>query len=334
MWRFFYLLEKHRFSLLKRANVVGVGIGYKQIDRKYTREPALVILVDKKVPAHALNRQEAVPKQIGGLPTDVVEIGEVALLNERLLKERPARPGLSIGHYKVSAGTFGAVVKDNLTKEKLILSNNHVLANVTNGKDGRSKAGDSILQPGAYDGGGVDDRIAALYRFVPVKRITQESDCPVAAGIEKTGNIFLRLARPNYELRLLKKFFNINYVDAAVALPDAPGLVKEEILGIDKIEGVAEAELGQKVIKSGRTSGLTVGKVTAYKVTLKVTLSAQEEAWFSDQVIADMLSRPGDSGSLVLTTEKKAVGLLFAGSAEYSIFNQLKHVFELLKVHL
>ncbi|HBQ29265.1 hypothetical protein HX99_06880 [Peptococcaceae bacterium SCADC1_2_3] len=334
MLRLFHLLEKHRFSLLKKTNVVGVGIGYKQIAREYTREPSLVIFVAKKVPAHALNRQEAVPKQIGGLPTDVVEIGEVALLNERFLKERPARPGLSIGHYKVSAGTFGAVVKDNLTKEKLILSNNHVLANATNGKDGRAKAGDPILQPGAYDGGGADDRIATLFRFVPVKRVTQESDCPVAAGIEKAGNLFLKLARPNYELRLLKKFFIFNYVDAAVALPDAPGLVNEEILEIDKVEGVAEAELGQKVIKSGRTSGLTAGKVIAHKVTLKVTLSAQEEAWFSDQVITDMLSRPGDSGSLVLTTGKKAVGLLFAGSAEYSIFNQLKHVFGLLKTHL
>ena len=334
MWRLFYLLEKHRFSLLKKNNVVGVGIGYKKIAREYTREPALVILVTKKVPAHALTRQEAVPKQIDGLSTDVVEIGEVTLLNERFLKERPARPGLSIGHYKVSAGTFGAVVRDSLTKEKLILSNNHVLANATNGKDRRAKIGDSILQPGAYDGGSMDDRMATLFRFVPVKRVTQESDCPIAAGIEKTGNLFLRLTRPNYELRLLKKFFNFNFIDAAVALPDTPGLVNEEILEIGKVEGITEAELGQKVIKSGRTSGLTSGKVTAYKVTLKITLNAQEEAWFSDQVIADMLSRPGDSGSLVLTTGKKAVGLLFAGSAEYSIFNQLKHVFELLKVNL
>ncbi|HAG08728.1 MAG TPA: hypothetical protein DCK87_04085, partial [Desulfotomaculum sp.] len=139
---------------------------------------------------------------------------------------------------------------------------------------------------------------------------------------------------PNYELRLLKKFFNFNFIDAAVALPDTPGLINEEILEIGKVEGVTEAELGQKVMKSGRTSGLTTGKVTACKVTLKITLNAQEEAWFSDQVITDMLSRPGDSGSLVLTTGKKAVGLLFAGSAEYSIFNQLKHVFELLKVNL
>jgi hypothetical protein len=179
----------------------------------------------------------------------------------------------------------------------------------------------------------MDDRIATLFRFVPVKRITQESDCPVAAGIEKTGNFFLKLTRPNYELRLLKKIFNFNYIDAAVALPDAPDIVNERILEIDQVEGVTEVELGQEVMKSGRTSGLTMGKVTAFKVTLKIALSPQEEAWFSDQVIADMLSRPGDSGSLVLTTGKKAVGLLFAGSAEYSIFNQLKHVFELLKVH-
>jgi len=34
MLRLFHLLEKHRFSLLKKTNVVGVGIGYKQIARR------------------------------------------------------------------------------------------------------------------------------------------------------------------------------------------------------------------------------------------------------------------------------------------------------------
>lgn len=329
MLNLFRILEKHRLTLLKKSNVVGVGIGYKQIAREYTSQPALVIFVVKKIPAQALARQEVVPPQIEGLTTDVIEIGEVRLLNERILKERPAYPGLSVGHYKGGTGTFGAVVKDNLTNEKLILSNNHVLANITNGKDGRAKIGDFILQPGVYDGGGADDRIATLFRFVPVKKVTQETDCPVAAGVERAGNFLLKMIRPNYELHLLKRFYKYNLVDAAVALPDAADLVSEEILEIGKVEGEVETQLGQEVLKNGRTSGLTTGKVVALDVTLKVSLNTQEEGWFSDQVVTDMLSRLGDSGSLVLTPDKKAAGLLFAGSEKCTIFNQIKFVLNL-----
>ncbi len=86
------------------------------------------------------------------METDVIEIGRVRLM-ERAVKMRPALPGSSIGHYKISAGTFGVVVRDKNSGEKLILSNNHILANGSNGSDGRASVGDAILQPGPYDGG-------------------------------------------------------------------------------------------------------------------------------------------------------------------------------------
>ena len=58
---------------------------------------------------------------------------------------RPARPGVSIGHYKGGAGTFGAVVYSTANNEPLILSNNHVLANSTMIGDQKAKIGDSIV---------------------------------------------------------------------------------------------------------------------------------------------------------------------------------------------
>ena len=73
-------------------------------------------------------------------------------------------PGISIGHYSITAGTFGAVVRDAATNARLILSNNHVLANSNSGSKG-----DTILQPGRYDGGkDPQDRIAELERFVTI----------------------------------------------------------------------------------------------------------------------------------------------------------------------
>jgi hypothetical protein len=71
------------------------------------------------------------------------------------------QPGVSIAHYMVGAGTFGAVVRDVDTNEKLILSNNHVLAN-NNG----ARIGDPILQPGSLDGGiSPSDVVAYLERY-------------------------------------------------------------------------------------------------------------------------------------------------------------------------
>lgn len=146
MERHYRVLNKVQNRILKMPNVVGVGVGFKQVGLNRTKKPAIIIFVEKKVPDANLLRGQKVPDKINGLETDVIEIGQVRLL-ERVMKMRPAFPGSSIGHYKISAGTFGVVVKDKNSGEKLILSNNHILANGSNGSDGRASKGDAILQP-------------------------------------------------------------------------------------------------------------------------------------------------------------------------------------------
>jgi hypothetical protein len=332
MDRFFRILKKSRAQLLQLPNVIGVGVGHKQVSGELTGRPALIIFVKKKVPAGSLARVQQVPAFIDGLPTDVIEIGEVRLLSLRTGKERPAQPGMSIGHYKISAGTFGAVVKDRVTGEPLILSNNHILANGTDGKDGRAAVGDPILQPGPYDGGLEKDRIGTLLRFSPLLRSFQEADCPVAGAVVRAGNLLVRMVRPQYRLKIYRLYQGDNVIDAAVARPDRPDLISDEILEIGKVEGVAGVAPGQGVMKSGRTTGVSRGTVTAIGVSLEVELGNDEKGWFVDQVVTDMSSRPGDSGSLVLDLEKRAVGLLFAGSDRYTIFNRIDQVLSRLEV--
>ncbi|RKO67931.1 hypothetical protein [Desulfofundulus salinus] len=332
MEKYFRVLKKSREKLLQLPNVTGIGVGFKQVSGETTNRPALIIFVKKKVPSEGLIRAQRVPAYIGGFPTDVIEIGEVRLLSLRTAKERPARPGMSIGHYKISAGTFGAVVKDRVTKEPLILSNNHILANATDGKDGRAAIGDPILQPGPHDGGQARDRIGTLLRFSPLLRSVQETECPVAEAMVRAGNLLVHLVRPHYQLKMLKHYRGANIIDAAVARPDSPGLIDDEILEIGKVEGVAHVAPGQGVMKSGRTSGVSEGAVTAIGVTLEVEIGNDEKGWFTDQVVTDMTSRPGDSGSLVLDREKRAVGLLFAGSDKYTVFNRIEQVLSQLEV--
>lgn len=324
--------NKYKSRLTGLPNVCGIGVGYKHKEMQRTDKLALIVFVEKKVKWEELSRGERIPKIVGGLETDVIEIGKVRLLGTRLERHRPAQPGISIGHYKISAGTFGAVVKDINTGEPLILSNNHILANGTSGRDGRAQIGDPILQPGPYDGGTLNDRIGSLLRFIPLTRTTQEPECPVAAGVQRTGNRLIKMVRPDYEMKLVRHTRASNLIDAAVAKPDQPNQIIDEIMELGKVEGVAEAQLGMPIKKSGRSSGLTEGGVTAVGVSLRVELGEEEYGWFSDQVVSDIKVNPGDSGSLVLNGEQKAVGLIFAGSDQYSVFNRINNVLEQLQV--
>lgn len=144
-------LNKHRRKFLGLKNVVGVGVGYKQVGENDTGQPAFIVYVEKKLPGADLSRSHVVPRRVDGLETDVVEIGVVKMLGVRTSRERPCQPGVSIGHYQITAGTFGAVVRDKTTRELMILSNNHVLANGSSIQEVRAKAGDPVLQPGACD---------------------------------------------------------------------------------------------------------------------------------------------------------------------------------------
>lgn len=312
-------------------NVVGVGLGLKEKDQLRTNQPAVVVFVSKKVPREELAAQDIVPRQVGGVETDVVEIGEVRLLS-RTSRVRPAPPGVSIGHPKITAGTFGALVKDAATGETLILSNNHILANSSNGRDGRSELGDPIFQPGTYDGGKSEDTIAHLQRFVPIATEYQQSTCPISRRVSTIGNTMLTTIRPNYRLQFVKLSDTHNLVDCAVAKPISPGMITPEILEVGLIRGTAEVKLGDRLRKSGRTSGLTTGPVTALAATLRVEMHAGVYALFRDQIVATLQSQGGDSGSLVVNENNEAVGLLFAGSDRATIVNRIQNVMEQLRI--
>jgi hypothetical protein len=57
-------------------------------------------------------------------------------------------------------------------------------------------------------------------------------------------------------------------------------------------------------------------------------------ARFRDQIIATDMSAGGDSGSLVLTLDGTAMGLLFAGSPQATIINHLQSVRDLLRIEI
>jgi len=321
-------------ELSENDNIIGIGEGHKWIRGENTGQKATVVLVRKKLGKDNLLRGSIIPQRLNNRPTDVIEVGDIRLYNDRTGMMRPARPGISIGHYKVSAGTLGAIVKDRLTGETLILSNNHVLANSSDGTDDRAAAGDIILQPGSIDGSSdpSEATIGYLERFIPLNRRVAASQCPIAKLFETTLNKCIAIFRPNYQIKVLRENDAVNVVDCAVARPVSEAVVTDEILGFGKVAGIKEPEIGMEIKKSGRSSGITSSFILATDVTVRVDVGNKEYGIFTDQILAGPMSVPGDSGSLILTEDNHAVGLLFAGSEKVTMLNRIDHVFDALNI--
>ncbi len=323
--------EQYKETILAKPNVVGVGTAYKVIGGVTSDELCIMAMVSKKIPKAGLAPDAMVPSRLEGVGTDVLQVGVLQTQSGRLERRRPLVGGISIGHYKVTAGTLGGVVRDRESGERFILSNNHVLANSND-----AQTGDPILQPGTADGGRADeDTVARLEKFRPIRFTVGPATCGVAKGFEKFGNAMAALFGSKHKV---KTYFNdpeaLNIVDAALARPDSDEIVSDEILDIGILSGITSAQLGQSVRKSGRTTGYTMGKIIILDATVDIQYG-ERVARYERQIVTDGMSSPGDSGSLLVAAESLlAVGLLFAGSDQATIYNPINLVLDQLGVVL
>lgn len=313
--------------------------------------------MQRKLPIAALSASDVLPRVFDDVPIDVVEIGYprayVDPLPPPTNRYEELRGGLSIGHYKVTAGTLGAIVTDNSTGKPVILSNNHVLANTND-----AEAGDHIIHPGTYDGGTGADRVATLLRWKHISMIGDENPTPEppptpkygwAEIVRDGGNLLLQLGGiRNRRLELVDRSQNsvvtsqnapVNRIDAAIGLPIDAGRLVAENRYIGKIEGTAPAFIGQPVRKAGRTTDYTEGFVHLLNATVDVGYGASRVARFAGQIIIKGVeetpdfSRGGDSGSVIVARDSQnAVGLLFAGSDVATIANPIDEVMKTMNV--
>jgi len=221
----------------------------------------------------------------------------------------PVKLGTSGGNIKDSTkafcygGTLGALVQDG-DGIQYILSNNHVLA-----RTNLAAIGEDIIQPGLIDQNPVcnkdsNDAVADLSAFIP---------------IHFKG----------------KKTTQTNNGDAAIA-EVRPGAVIStgEILDIGTISNTTlDPAIGLAVKKSGRTTGLTMGTISAVNVTVDISYGSGKTARFTNQILITPGSflGAGDSGSLMVEdvdTAPQAVGLLFAGSSSVAIANPIGAVLD------
>jgi len=110
-------------------------------------------------------------------------------------------------------------------------------------------------------------------------------------------------------------------LDAAVAALDGSRQLINDQLGLGPVAGAGRATLAMELVKSGRTSGITYGRVTAVEGTARIAYGALDR--IIRQVVTiepreqslEQVSAPGDSGSWWLdVASMRAIGLHFAGS--------------------
>jgi hypothetical protein len=194
---------------------------------------------------------------------------------------RPLRPGLSVAHPSVTAGTLGGFVR--LSGGLAVLSNNHVLAATDT-----AALGDPILQPGPADGGRPVDRVATLTAYEGL-----------VAGRANLVDAAVATLDPG--------------VDAEPG--DVPG---GPLTG--PVPDSLDVDPDEPVEKVGRTTGHTRGRITAVEVDGVAVGYDGGEFTFDDQIeisgAGSSFSDRGDSGSVIWRSRDRApVGLLYAGSS-------------------
>ena len=227
------------------------------------------------------------------------------------LRYRPLCGGISASHYRVPAGTLGAIMKDIYTNQPVLLSNNHVFANMSSLTSQRALKGDGIIQPSPADGGTLADKVATLERWIPYNE------------------------------------FGNNLVDAAIAKP-LPGMVSDDwesmILANGNGQGFTVPERLITVTspiavrKYGRTGGVTTGKILDWNFSTTMPYPSGISVKYVDQLLIHIDTGAGDSGSVYLDDDDNIVGLHAGGTIingeRYAVANKITNVANLLGLSL
>lgn len=299
--------DRHTRDLISVQGVVAVGTGLD--DRG---KPAIHVYTESKMAPGKL------PEMIEGVRVIEKVNGKIYAMKghgggvSHTAKQTPpiqlgtsGGPTLDLANGYCCGGTLGALVAKG--GSQYILSNSHVFAgDVVSGGNGRvSSIGDDVTQPGLIDincsaaGGQAVADVSTLSTTYPPGS-TPNVDCSIAqvrSGMVRTDGAILEI-----------------------------GTLSASTVG---------ASVGQAVKKSGRTTGLTRSSVSSINVTVNVGYSTEcagssyTKTYTGQIFIANSGSKflnSGDSGSLMvedITTNPRAVGLLFAGGGGIAVANPI-----------
>jgi hypothetical protein len=225
--------------------------------------------------------------------------------------ERPVPIGVSAGIAGFGGGTYGARVKD-AAGNLYMLSNNHIFAG-----NNKASIGTVGFQPRPLDSGKeLANAVGSLMDFEPLRFCAFSSDfTPMEA------------CQPNLiDVAILSTTSELSGLGTPC---DGYGVPK-------KVTTLARA--GMKIMKYGRTTGLTNGIIRATNATVDVSYGRYPDgrymvARFTGQILAvptnnQAIVMGGDSGSLVVNEEGNPVGLVFGGGNRVAVINPIGPILE------
>ncbi|MPQ44111.1 hypothetical protein [Clostridium tarantellae] len=310
------IIDNYTEFFFHKKNVIGVGIGFKTINEIDTKEPCLHVLVEEKKSLNKLYKKDIIPKFFLGIKTDVIKVGSLTYLNSNkplppppipprpkikgLL--RPIKPGCSISPLGQNYfGTLGAIVFNNNDNIPYILSNNHVLS-----RNGKIPIRTPILQPGVFHGGNnPNNRIGELSKTLIINHM-------ITKDIEKDF---------------------LNFGDCAIAKIDSKIEYSTYFNDIGTVNETMDEEIGVLVQKLGASTNKTGGEI----ITINAAVFFKDNNGFfkayRNSIITTSMSSKGDSGSLLISFTKKAIGLLIGGNKEVDIFCPIKPILNFFNIH-
>lgn len=296
----------HTPRLMGLPGVVGTAI---TADAK--GQPAILIMTETPMGARLPSTLdgytviEEVTGKIKALKTTTVKVSHTAKQTPPIQLGTSGGSVIDLANGYCCSGTLGALVQKG--GNQYILSNSHVLCgDVVSGGNGKvATLGDDVSQPGLIDAN------------------CSYATANIVADLSSLSTTYPPASTPN--------------VDCAIAQVKA-GMVRTDgaILEIGTISAsTVAAYVGQPVKKSGRTTGLTRNKITALNATVNVGYETEcagttyTKTYTGQLVAGRKFISAGDSGSLMVedvTTNPRAVGLLFAGSSTTAIANPINAV--------
>jgi hypothetical protein len=302
--------ERHTSSLMWDKNVVGTATGLTDDGRV-----AVYVFLKNAVSTIKSKSAQSIPASLDGVPVIVSVTGEFKAMKgggggvSHTAKQTPPIQLGTSGGWKYDlangyccGGTIGSLIQKGGVQ--YVLSNYHVFwGDIVNGGNGRvATAGDPVIQPGLIDVG-----------------------C-VAANAQDVANLSGSGSLPSANV-------DAGYAQVISGMVRTDGAILE--VGTLSASTVG-ASIGQAVKKSGRTTGLSRSSVSALNATISVQYdnecaggAAFVKTYTGQIVIKNRASRflnSGDSGSLMvedITTNPRAVGLLYAGSSTDAIANPI-----------
>ena len=320
-------------------NIVGFGFGEKLRNGMPTGLDALRVYVRKKKTRDELRRDDSKPVRpaipfnkdniseddifdVENKPqvkmlrsdeiwTDIIESPTPVRFQSYKTRYGTLKGGISIGLEAETTGTLGCIVRNAVgttsrpTREFYILTAGHVLGNY-----GRASTA-FVCQPGAQDypslgGASTTFRVAETVQYTPMpfgppgaNRITCDAGIARTIG-GKTETLEVKVAECGGAI--------------------GTGVGREKAI----------------VKKVGRTTGLTLGRITdlASSFTIPNPANSSEEVILSNQITATAMSREGDSGAILFDEENRIIGLLVAGTEDKSIYSPIDVVLSALNVTL